>query len=222
MVTRSAHLVLTTARPLQQRLSRLAWNVLLVPNGCEFARFEAAARPNGHWKLADPRPIIGFFGSLGHAWFDVQLMLAAAAMRPDWRFILVGPAYGDVADALRSASNILVTGEKPYRELPILAADFDVAIIPWLVNDLTAATDPVKLWEYFAAGKPVVSTVLPELFPYQGLLEVSNDPSSFVDAVDRYLRRPGDVDGRQSLARGADWSARVDMFYEEMLSVRGC
>jgi O-antigen biosynthesis protein len=220
-LTRSADLVLATARPLQQRLSELAWNVLLVPNGCDFTRFQEAATPNGYWRQNESRPIVGFFGSLGHAWFDVQLVLSAAAMRPDWRFILLGPSYGDVSGPLRGVENILLTGEVPYPDLPRLAADFDVAIIPWLVNDLTAATDPVKLWEYFAAGKPVVSTPLPELFAHQGLLDVVDDPSSFVDAVARFVDRPGDVQSRQALARRADWGSRVDLFYEEMLSIRG-
>jgi hypothetical protein len=220
-VVRTAHLILTTARSLARRLSAMAWNVLLVPNGCDFSLFARAAVPNGRWRGSHPRPIVGFFGSVGDAWFDVQLVLAAASMRPEWSFVLVGPGYGGILDVFKGVPNIHLTGEVPYERLPDYCADFDVAIIPWLVNDLTLATDPVKLWEYFAAGLPVVATPMPELYPLQGLLDIVDDPISLIEAIDRLFHRPGDRAARQAVARSADWQARVDLFYEEMLAVGG-
>jgi O-antigen biosynthesis protein len=150
----ASDLVLASAERLYRRLSTLAWNIILVRNRCDFESFRTAEAPNGLWKAQQPGPLIGFYGALGHAWFDVQLMLSVAAMRPDWSFVLIGPSYGDVAEAFEGADNVHLTGEVAWADLPALSADFDVATIPWLLNALTEATDPVKLWEYFAAGKP--------------------------------------------------------------------
>jgi GT2 family glycosyltransferase/glycosyltransferase involved in cell wall biosynthesis len=213
----AADLVLGSAAALVERLSAFRDDVVLVPNGCDVDHFAPAREPNGVLRPPLSGPIVGYYGAVSAGWFDTGLLLAVARSRPDWNMVVIGPVDSETQALLDGSQNILQLGEVPYAELPRYCADFDVGIIPFLVNDLTAATDPVKLYEYFAAGKPVVTTPLPELYPLQGPLLVADTPSAFERAVDSFLREPGNGDRRRAIAREASWSNRVDLFYGRML-----
>jgi GT2 family glycosyltransferase/glycosyltransferase involved in cell wall biosynthesis len=217
-LVRSADLVLASAERLRRRLEVDAPNVLLVPNGCEPDHFAAAATPTA--TLAPPlhRPVIGYAGALSSSWFDTSLLVTLAERRPDWTFVLIGPADAELQVTVDTCPNILLLGEVPYTDLPRYVADFDVAIIPFLVNELTRATDPVKLYEYFAATKPVVVTPMPELYSLQGLLTIATDAESFERAIAAFLRAPGDAAAREAVARQASWRERVDSFYRELIA----
>ena len=217
-LTREADLVLASAERLRRRLGADAANVLLVPNGCDPDHFAPAAAPSRTLVPPLHRPVIGYAGALSSSWFDTGLLVALAERRPDWTFVLIGPADAELQAAVDLCPNVLLLGEVPYADLPRYVADFDVAIIPFVVSDLTRATDPVKLYEYFAAGKPVVVTPMPELYPLQGHLTVATDAASFERAIAAFLRAPGDAAAREAVARPASWTARVDGFYRELIA----
>lgn len=212
-----ADLVLASAPLLRDRLARSARDVVLVPNGCDYDHFATAARPTGALRPPLAGPIVGYYGAVSAGWFDADLLVALAESRPEWSFVVIGPADPETRVLLDASPNVLQLGEVPYADLPRYCADFDVAIIPFLVNELTEATDPVKLYELFAAGKPVVSTPLPALYDLQGLLLVADTPQAAECAIEAFLRDPGDAAARQAVAREAVWSRRVDLFYERML-----
>ena len=217
-LTTEADLVLASARRLRQRLRRRARRVVLVPNGCDVERFEPCATPTGVLRRVLDGPIVGYHGAVSPAWVDASLLAGVAELRPDWNLVVIGPCDRVSAATLDRCPNVLRLDEVSYEELPRYCADFHVAVIPFLVNELTGATDPVKLYEYFAAGKPVVATPMPELYPFQGLLTVAERAGGFVEAIDRYLRSPGEVATRQAVAREASWSGRVDRFHQAMLA----
>jgi GT2 family glycosyltransferase/glycosyltransferase involved in cell wall biosynthesis len=217
-LTAEADLVLASAPALRERLQPLARNVLLVPNGCHAEHFASAAEPTNALRPPLAGPIIGYFGALSAGWFDTSLLVTLAELRPDWNFVVVGPADEETQSVLDASPNILQLGEVPYRDLPRYCADFDVATVPFLVNDLTKATDPVKLYEYFAAGKPVVTTPLPALYELQGPLAIADSPAAFEQAIESFLRDQGNRAERQAIAQAADWARRVDLFYEPMLA----
>jgi glycosyltransferase involved in cell wall biosynthesis len=212
-----ADLVLASARRLHQRLRQRARRVVLVPNGCDVERFEPCATPTGVLRQVLDGPIVGYYGAVSPAWVDASLLAGLAELRPDWNLVVIGPCDQVSAATLDRCPNVLRLDEVPYAELPRYCADFHVAVVPFLVNELTGATDPVKLYEYFAAGKPVVATPMPELYPFQGLLTVAERAGDFVEAVERYLRSPGEVATRRAVAREASWSGRVDRFHQAML-----
>jgi glycosyltransferase involved in cell wall biosynthesis len=214
-----ADLVLASAPRLQARLASITPDVRLVPNGCDAGHFAAAAQSNGVLKSLRSGPVIGYYGAISPGWFDTALVITLAELRPDWSIVLIGPADAGARDQLERSPNVLLLGEVPYADLPRYAADFDVAIIPFLVNDLTAAVDPVKLYEYFAAEKPVVITPLPAAYEQQGLLCVAEDAAAFERAIARFLDDPGDGSARSAVARDASWERRVDGFYPALL---GC
>jgi GT2 family glycosyltransferase/glycosyltransferase involved in cell wall biosynthesis len=213
-----ADLVLASASSLEARLAPLARETVLVPNGCDATHFARAAEPTKALRPPLAGPIAGYFGAISSGWFDTDLVVALAESRPDWNVVLIGPADEETRALLDESLNILQLGEVPYADLPRYCADFDVALIPFLVNDLTRATDPVKLYEYFAAGKPVVTSPLPAVYDFQGALAVADSAPGFERAIESFLDDPGDRAARRALAAEADWARRVDRFYDRMLA----
>ncbi len=133
------------------------------------------------------------------------MIASAAFLRPDYEFVLIGQVHEVDATQLRVLENVHLLGEKHYRELPGYLQDFDVCLIPFRINTLTRAVDPVKLYEYLSQGKPVVATRLPELVPLEELLYLTEGVDDFVSCLDRAIsegnadmvlaRRPGGRDG---------------------------
>ena len=146
-----------------------------------------------------PRPRVGFFGVLDER-LDRELLRDAAALRPDWSFVLVGPTAKIAPESLPRAANLHYLGPKRYDELPSYLAGWDVTMIPFARNDATRFISPTKTLEYMAAGKPVVSTSIADVvcpFGERGLVRIADDAAGFVsaceelmasDATDRLLR----------------------------------
>src|SRR5207249_3841258 len=132
----------------------------IVHNGCEPGHF--AERPQRVYVDRQRRPIIGYYGAIAE-WFDTDLVLQLAGEIPSALILLVGADTAGVGEATRQIPNIVMTGEVPYNDLPFYLHAFDVCILPFKINELTLATNPVKAYEYLSAGKPVVSVDLPEL-----------------------------------------------------------
>jgi glycosyltransferase involved in cell wall biosynthesis len=215
---READLVVTTSARLSERIARLRPNTL-IRNGCEPAHFHRAGRPA---RSFGDRPVVGYFGALDH-WFDTALVAAAARAYRDWQFVLVGRRQDCDLEALRKAANVRIIGETPYAMLPELAHGFDVCIIPFLVNDLTLHTNPVKLYEYLAAGKPVVGTAMPELMVDEGLVHVGKDHGDFIAKLaDAMASRhdPALVQRRIAYAMQQTWSDRVDRLERALAQLR--
>ena len=161
---RQSNVVFASAVALLEDCRRHSTNAHLMPHGVEWSHFaratlESMPRPGD---IADiTTPIIGFFGLI-HEWIDRDLLAHVASSTPEATIVLIGKVQADV-ERLRQHANIRFLGQKPYADLPAYAAAFDVAIIPFAVNDLTLAVNPIKLREYRSAGLPVVSTALPEI-----------------------------------------------------------
>jgi GT2 family glycosyltransferase/glycosyltransferase involved in cell wall biosynthesis len=165
-------------------------------------------------KRFDGRKVIGYYGAISE-WFDVEFVKFAARARQDWLFVLVGSTHGCPGhEELRALDNVVFTGEVPYRELTSYLYAFDCCIIPFKLTELIKATNPVKLYEYFAAGKPVVATEIPELkLVPQHLLRLARTPSEFVVQVGSALEEGArHVDERRLFAMQNSWLARARDF----------
>ncbi len=108
-----------------------------------------------------PHPVIGYFGLLAD-WIDLEMIAWLAAQRPGWTFLLVGQAKTDIRQ-LQGLSNVVMVGPQPYESLPGWARAFDVAIIPYRMNRQVQNANPLKLREYLATGRPIVSVRNPEI-----------------------------------------------------------
>ena len=192
-------------------MRRWSTRTVLVPNAADYEHF---SRPVAAAELpADlrglPRPVIGYVGEIA-AWFDTGLVRRLALRHPEWSIVLVGPATAEARHALSGAS-IHLLGRRPYSELPRYLAGFDCCLIPFRASPLTAAVSPVKLYEYLAAGKPVVSTPLPSVLPFGREILIGAD-RRFLEAVDEAVAGRDDVaaaEARRGRARANTWEDRV-------------
>jgi UDP-galactopyranose mutase len=152
-----------------------------------------------------PHPRLGFFGVIDER-FDVQLIDEAAAARPDWQFVMIGPVVKIHPSSLPQRANIHYLGGKDYRELPAYIAGWDVALLPFAQNESTRFISPTKTPEYLAAGKPVVSTPIQDVVrPYgeMELVQIASNTDEFIAAIERALSPDASND---------NWLRQVDSF----------
>jgi UDP-galactopyranose mutase len=149
------------------------------------------------------RPRLGFYGVIDER-FDIELLDAIAKMRPDWSFVMVGPVVKISEEDLPRRPNIHYLGGKKYEQLPAYLSGWDVALMPFAMNESTQFISPTKTPEYLAGGKPVVSTPVRDVVRHYGHLqgvEIASTPEEFVAACERML----------NLDRDGDWLAEADL-----------
>jgi glycosyltransferase involved in cell wall biosynthesis len=183
----TADLVIGTSRPLCDSKRAIRADIEYVPHGVDFDHFAAAWRtppdtPGDLQPIA--RPIFGFFGLIHH-WFDVELLARVARLRPQYSFVLIGDCKIDAGSL--SAPNIHRLGRREYARLPAYAAAFQAGMVPFVRNDMTRCINPIKLMEYLAAGRPVVSTSLPAAAEIPRGVFLADEPEAFAEACDRCL-----------------------------------
>jgi glycosyltransferase involved in cell wall biosynthesis len=202
-------LVATSTALLESRGPRAKASRLLT-HGVDADRF---ARPTGtSTRLSDARPpVIGMFGVID-ARLDSGIVAALAKAMPDATIVLLGPVDRDVRD-LTALSNVRLAGAVPYDALPAEAAQFDVCILPYVVDASTTSINPLKLKEYLATGKPVVSTPLPEAERLRPFVRVAA-ADAFVDAVAAALRDPMPAPGLSAFLAGESWDAKASQFFD--------
>jgi UDP-galactopyranose mutase len=186
-----AHVVFTGGVSLFEAKRHLHPNMHACPSSVDVAHFararQAAAEPPDQAALGRPR--LGFYGVLDER-FDVELVRQAAARRPDWQFVMIGPTVKIDPAVLPRAANIHYLGTRAYDALPGYLAGWDVALLPFARNDATRFISPTKTPEYLAAGCPVVSTSIRDVVrPYGelGLARIADDPDAFVAAAEAAL-----------------------------------
>lgn len=155
-------------------------------------------------------PVIGYIGSL-HEWIDFELIAWLAKQRPQWTFLMVGHAAADVGE-LRTLGNVHLVGAQPYPTLPCWAKAFDAAIIPYRLNRQVANANPLKLREYLATGKPVVSVRNPEIEKFSQWVRIADDREAFLQALEQALAESDPQAAAERIAAVADqtWDRRVD------------
>lgn len=166
-------------------------NVHGVPSSVDVEHFSAArtVQPEPPDQAGIPHPRLGFFGVIDER-FDVELLRAAAAERPGWQWVMLGPTAKIDPAELPRAPNIHWLGGKSYKELPRYLAGWDVGVMPFARNDSTRFISPTKTPEFLAAGLPVVSTSIRDVVtPYGelGLVCIADDPRSLVRCVETLL-----------------------------------
>jgi glycosyltransferase involved in cell wall biosynthesis len=130
--------------------------------------------------------VIGYIGVISK-WFDAEAICLSAARHPDWQFILIGPVQFFEKE-FRVYKNIFLLGAKPFEQLPAYVNLFDIAVIPFKINELTLSVNPVKVYEYFALGKKVVATRLPELVQFDEICTLAESTEDFIDKLEIAVR----------------------------------
>jgi O-antigen biosynthesis protein len=165
--------------------------------------------PSGHGA------IIGYHGAIA-PWIDFDLLDHLAAVRGDARLVLVGPVLGGAeaqAAALARRSNVTLIPERSPDEIAGYVQGFDVGLVPFLVDSMTEGVSPLKMYEYLAAGVPVVATPLPACVAEE-MVVTAGDPECFAHAVADAIalrRAPSFAEGSAAAARAASWDRRVGL-----------
>ncbi len=212
-LVRSADLTVATARLLYDKLDGQAARLALVPNGVDlehYRRYAEAKSPIEEGDRPVTGPVIGYYGALA-SWVDSVLVEKIALRFPRATLVLAGGAFDVDLSAVESLPNVRLLGQRPYEEMPALLRQFDACIIPFLVNDITEATNPVKLYEYLSGGKPVVSPRLTELLPFEALCYLADGHDDFLAKLEQALAEPPDDprrDRRRAVAAENDWRER--------------
>jgi glycosyltransferase involved in cell wall biosynthesis len=215
-----ADVVFACTRPLWERRKSLNPETHLILNAADFGLFNSALtsdRPLPVDIAHIPRPIIGLAGWLGYH-IDVDLLLHVAQARPDYSLVLVGPdalPEGASRRRLDTLSNVYFLGQKERHDLPHYVRAFDVGLLPYRLLEQIRVAYPLKLHEYLALGRAVVSVDLAELRPHRHLVRIADTYDAFLDqihkAVDDY--DPQVVKARVNLARKHTWDKRVEDIY---------
>lgn len=199
-------------------------DTVYAPHGVDVELFSRAADPAtavapGAAGLA--HPVVGYIGSL-HEWIDLELMAWLARARPAWTFLCVGHAATDVS-ALAALPNVRLAGPQPYAELPHWARAFDVAIIPYRLNRQVANANPLKLREYLATGKPVVSVRNLEIEKFARWVRIADGREAFLAALDEALANDTPAAAAERMAAVADqtWDRRVEEVLARVVAALG-
>lgn len=212
-LSREADVLFVAPPALLETKRTLNVNTHFSPHGVDAALFGRASEPST--EIAEgarglSRPVIGYIGSI-HEWIDLELIGWLAHERPHWTFLLVGHAAVDV-QGLQALPNVRLAGPQPYATLPAWAKAFDVAIIPYRDNRQVRNANPLKLREYLATGKPVVSTGNPEIRKFERWVRIAECREDFMNALEDALRNDSPGAARERMAAVADqtWDHRVD------------
>ena len=211
----------TLSEGLRSRNARLP--ITVIRNGVDADHFERVARANGRPKdlPVSNRPIIGFVGAL-YNWIDWRLIADVARALPDYDFVFVGPHDGRGAlNLLDGAQNVRFLGPRPYARVPAYMAAFDVAWVPFDQSRVSRAANPVKIYEYLAVGKPVVTTPVADTNLFGTLVRVGRTPEEIVECLRAALaERDVKIDERKEFARANSWNARAAEYLSFITSLR--
>jgi len=216
-----ADVVFATAEELCRNRKTVRPDIVHVPHGVDFDHFAQAWRnppPRPTTLAAIPRPIFGFFGLLHH-WIDIELIAETARRRPHYSFVLIGDPRVDLS-ILRTCPNVYLLGRKEYDQLPAYCAAFDAAMMPFRMTELTRNVNPIKMYEYLAAGLPVVSTPIPEAKRFSGSILFGETSEQFAKACDEVLLVDVAMRRRHisDLVRNETWGSRVEFLSEVVLN----
>lgn len=219
---------IVTHKNLYRSKKNAVREIHLIPNGAEIEHLRRVVDDPSLAVPADiarlPHPVVGFLGSVMY-WLDFDLLRSLALARPQWSFAFVGPV-GRLADLDKiRLPNMHLLGRKPYEDVPAYVKGFDVCLNPYLMDETAANCSPLKLYEYLASGRPVVSTDMPEARKFADVIGIGSAPEEILQRLDEALRPeatgPDAVSRRLAAAAPHTWDRRfaaLEQVLEPILS----
>lgn len=215
----------TVSKELHEKKSRLNKNTYIIPNGVDTELFgkasdESTSVPSN--LLNVPHPIIGMVGNL-HQRIDFELIRYIAVTHPEWSIVIVGDWMGtdpgfinsEIINQLKRKPNVYWMGHQPLEILPNYLKAFDVCLIPYVAdNPLNISCSPLKLYEYLATGKPIVSTNLPSVREYSDVIQIGNNHEEIEKGIILTLEEKGELqERRKKLAKDNSWDNRAKRIF---------
>lgn len=219
MILEQSDLVICTSKQLYREKLLVNTNTYFIPNAADLDHCSTAldvCLPVHKTLQSISRPIIGYFGNIERR-MDFDLLLKVACQNPEKNFVFAGPVDEDYVPAdFKKLLNVFFLGKVPYKEMPSVVKGFDVCMIPFKKDEVSATIFPLKLFEYLGAGKAVVSTNFnPDLSDYtEDTVIYCKDYQEFSHAIDISLKldHPGDREKRLKIASENTWHKRLSDF----------
>jgi glycosyltransferase involved in cell wall biosynthesis len=210
-----ADIMFTGGYSLYRAKKHLHHNVHPFPSSIDKEHFFAARAKSVEEEFHNniPHPRFGFYGVLDER-FNMELLEEIASKKPNWSFVLIGPIVKINEDSIPKLNNVYYLGAKTYEELPVCLSAWDVAIMPFALNEATRFISPTKTPEFLAAGKPVISTSIADVVePYgnRGLVSIANTADEFIEAGEKILN--GILSDNHCYEK---WLGKVDNFLHGM------
>ncbi|MGI6119363.1 MAG: glycosyltransferase family 1 protein [Desulfosporosinus sp.] len=215
-ILEKANLIFCSSQSIFEYFSKQHPHVYLVPNGVDFVHFSPTTNKRP-LDLPSGKPIIGYSGAIA-PWLDWELLKFVITENTECNFIFIGALFQLKQFPLRKFNNVFFLGLKPYSELPAYLQHFDIGLIPFLQTEMTRGCNPIKLYEYYAAGIRVLGTPLPELLTIPKI-NLESDPQLFSLRL-RSILEEKDVSKahRMAYARANDWSERAGRILQTIFS----
>ena len=212
-----ADLTLFCSMLLYEGEARECRKAAYVDHGVDYEAFAAAGRgerPEPEDVRGLRRPRIGFIGGIDALTFDPPLFVEVAKRLPDLQFVLVGSC--SLPEGWVDLPNVVLLGQKPYEKVASYMAACDLLIMPWNQSAWIEACNPVKLKEYLAVGRPVVTTPFHELIRYEGMVAVATGAEAFVGEIRRQLADPPDPEQLRTRVRAETWEVKAAQVLDEL------
>lgn len=208
MLLSKAALTITTSNYLFKKVESYCKNSVIIRNAADYSYF--SRKPENVYQDPQGRKIVGYYGAIAE-WFDLQLIEKLAKEHPETCVILIGKVTVNINTKLVNLPNVIFIGEIPYSRLTFYLYSFDICLLPFKKNSLTLATNPVKIYEYLSAGKPVVTVDLPEIDQFDQLVYKAKDQDDFLLKTKLLLENPESptiAQQRQLFAKSQTWDHR--------------
>ena len=194
--------------------------LLHLPHGVDREHFNKNSKKKPPSIIGLPRPVVGFFGLISE-WIDLDLISYLSDSFPTVSFLVIGRSEVSI-EKICNKNNITIIDQVPYRDLPDYASQFDIGLIPFVLNDLTRAVNPLKLLEYYALGLPVVSTRLPELVGFPGPIRLAETKEEFRNNLAITLNDLSTKENREAelVAEKNSWESRVQDLYRFIVGTK--
>lgn len=219
LLIKKADIVSVTASSLKKKKAKLRDDLVVIPNGVDLSQFE---NPNFTNIPKDIRcikhPIIMYVGAI-YKWFNLTLVKQICAIHPEWNIVLIGPE--SILKNQVLPKNLYYLGVKDRKDIPVYLKVATLGIIPFIENELTLNVNPLKLYEYFAAGLSCVSSFMYEIKKYEEpyVLEIARNNIDFIKAIERNIgKKEYKLDTKISIAKARSWDDIFIMFQNLILS----
>lgn len=216
-IIEKADLIFVQTKEILEKISAVKKNVFLVPNGVDISWFVNNTEKETININNISHPILGYSGNSSSR-LDFELLKYILMRHPDWSLVLIGQLVpgADEFSLVKDLKNIHFLGIKTYEELPLYLKKFDVCLIPHKIDKFTESQSPLKLFDYLAAGKPIVSTNIAGVRDFKNIVRIGHTKEDFVSLLEEVLTNDSkeEIEKRQAIASQNSWEKRVEEVYK--------
>jgi len=217
----NADLVTCSSEALKSYLNKYREKITVIKNGVDLELFEKISLQNMDTIKQSTSYKLGFIGAIAE-WVDIDFIKKIANKMPKMQFYFIGPLISYNSREIENGKNIFYLGVKPHKEVPLLIKNLDICLFPFKISDISKYSNPIKIYEYLALGKPVIARYWPELKKEFGdLIYYYNNEEEFIELINSIFKKETKekIIERRKFAELNSWSNRIKEFNELLLSV---